>query len=135
MENKPFIEFLQKFNLSGKLQAFILYSIAMLDSADISVSTKYGMQRIQYYISSLERFGATPLLYPMYGTSELSQAFCRVSAVYGGTFVLRRGASKVYVDENCKKAVGIECTSGQQLTASVFVMNKDYTIKNRQDQP
>lgn len=44
--------------------------------------------RIYKYLSSLQVYDDSPLLYPIYGSSEISQALCRVSSVFGTTFIV-----------------------------------------------
>jgi RAB protein geranylgeranyltransferase component A len=53
-------------------------------------STKSGMQRLCAHMRALGRFGTTAFLVPLYGSGELTQAFCRCAAVYGATYLLRR---------------------------------------------
>lgn len=105
----------------------------MLDSdKDLTITTRDGLQRIRYYISSLERYGPSPFLYPMYGSSELAQAYCRVSAVYGSTFVLRRGISQVHLqkqENGVEQVKGIKCSVGQDIVTKHLILNRDYTCK------
>lgn len=57
------------------------------------------------YLHSLGRFGSTAFITPMYGVSELAQAFCRVSAVHGGIYMLRQNLTSVnFVEGECKAA-------------------------------
>lgn len=97
-ENESFELFLKKTQLLGdeensKLKSIIIHALALLDSANHSqYSIRLVISRVKYFISSLGRFGnGGAFLYPMYGQSELIQVFCRVSAVFGGVYVLRRG--------------------------------------------
>lgn len=39
---------------------------------------------------SIARYGSSPYLYPLYGLGELPQGFARLSAIYGGTYMLNR---------------------------------------------
>lgn len=36
-----------------------------------------GVENTKRFLQSLGRFGKTPLLYAMYGSGDLAQAFCR----------------------------------------------------------
>ncbi len=72
-----------------------------------SYSTKDGMLDLCQHIQSLGRFGATAFLVPLYGSGELSQAFCRSAAVHGGTYLLRRGALQVIPQEGNQRVSGI----------------------------
>jgi Rab GDP dissociation inhibitor len=50
----------------------------------------------------MARYGKSPYIYPLYGLGELPQAFARLSAIYGGTYMLDRKIESVNVDENGK---------------------------------
>jgi len=57
--------------------------------------------RMKLYADSLARFGAgSPYLYPLYGSSELPQAFARLSAIYTGVFMLNKPVEEVVYDDN-----------------------------------
>lgn len=50
------------------------------------------IDRLKLYYESMARYGqgASPFLYPLYGLGELPQGFARLSAIYGGTYMLDR---------------------------------------------
>jgi RAB protein geranylgeranyltransferase component A len=132
---EPFVQFLSKHNLSESLQNFILYTIAMFDSTDTSITTQQGWKRLQHYIASVGRYGKTAFLYPMYGISELNQSFCRVGAVYSGTYVLRRGIKSVITEidttTNKIKIKGIKDSEvSQELTCDTLIVNNDYRLSD-----
>lgn len=52
----------------------------------------------------------SPYLYPRYGLGELPQAFARLSAVYGGTYMLNQPAVEVLYENGV--AVGIKNGGG-----------------------
>lgn len=64
----------------------------------ISQNAIITIRRIKLYSESLARYGKSPYLYPMYGLGELPQGFARLSAIYGGTYMLDKP-----VDEIVKK--------------------------------
>ena len=84
---KPFIQFLTESGIPTKLFPFIMYGLSL--EASKSCTSTDGLQGIYRHISSSGRYGNTSFLVPVYGTSEFAQAFCRLSAVWGGIFVLR----------------------------------------------
>lgn len=137
-KQKSFIEFLRKdHKLSTTLENFIIYAIAMLDSKDENVTAAEGMKRIERYMNSLGKYGNSAFLYPMYGISELSQAFCRVGAVYSGTFVLRRGIQSILCHnalstQSESVVTGVMCTENQELTCDTLILNNDYRLTDEQ---
>ncbi|RLV89010.1 Rab GDP-dissociation inhibitor, partial [Spathaspora sp. JA1] len=44
--------------------------------------------RIILYVQSVAKYGKSPYIYPLYGLGELPQGFARLSAIYGGTYML-----------------------------------------------
>jgi RAB protein geranylgeranyltransferase component A len=65
-----------------------------------SYSTKHGVDDLVRHLTAIGRFGDTAFLVPMYGSGELSQAFCRSGAVYGSTYMLRRSPTAISLDNN-----------------------------------
>jgi len=57
--------------------------------------------KIKLYSDSLARYGKSPYLYPLYGLGELPQGFARLSAIYGGTYMLDKPMDEI-VFENGK---------------------------------
>jgi hypothetical protein len=56
----------------------------------------------------------------------MSQAFCRLAAVYGGLYVLRRSAAYILRDARTQSCAGIICTRGQRLHAPVVICSSRY---------
>ena len=57
--------------------------------------------------------GTGAFLLPVYGGGELPQAFCRVAAVAGATYVLRQGIRGFVVDEDTGLCSALMTESGQ----------------------
>lgn len=51
------------------------------------------IRRTKLYIDSLRHYGKSPYLYPIYGLGDLPQGFARLSAIYGGTYMLNKPIS------------------------------------------
>lgn len=71
-----------------------------------------GVQRTKKFLSSLGRYGNTPFLFPMYGCGEIPQCFCRLSAVFGGIYCLKRPLTELHFSPSDN--AGEDQTSGQQ---------------------
>ena len=104
LEDKPYIEFLQSRRLTPSLQHFVIHAITMVKP---ETPTVQGLKATQSFLQSLGRYGNTPFIWPLYGAGELPQAFCRMCAVFGGLYCLRRGASTITVSEADGKCTGI----------------------------
>lgn len=56
----------------------------------------------------MARYGKSPYIYPLYGLGELPQGFARLSAIYGGTYMLNTNIDEVLYDGD--KVSGIKAT-------------------------
>jgi len=55
-----------------------------------------GVEKIFLYGDSLRQYsGKSPYIYPRYGLGELPQAFARLSAIYGGTYMLEKPIEEI----------------------------------------
>lgn len=122
-----FAQLMQHMALTPTLRTFLAQSIAFCNH---DVSAQQAMNAVFTYQQSLMRFATkTPFLYPNYGTGELPQAFCRLCAVHGGTYVLRRGAAAVITRERehaqNEYPVGVVTTENEVVHAQhVFLSNQ-----------
>merc|ERR1719183_2980340 len=80
-----------KHSLDPNTQDFVGHALA-LHRDDTYLTKPYAdtVRRIKLYSDSLARYGKSPYLYPLYGLGELPQGFARLSAIYGGTYMLNR---------------------------------------------
>ncbi|MQL72255.1 hypothetical protein Taro_004573 [Colocasia esculenta] len=84
-----------------------------------------GLDLNKLYAESLARFeGGSPYIYPLYGLGELPQGFARLSAVYGGTYMLNKPQCKVEFDEN-GKAYGVT-SEGETAKCKKIVCDPSY---------
>lgn len=94
--NKSFKDFLKDFKISEHLQSIIIHAMCLNAADELDhVSTEESLTKLFSHINSLGRYGSTAFLYPLYGCGELSQGFCRMCAVWGGTCILRRKVSRL----------------------------------------
>lgn len=101
--------------LPEKLRAIVMYGIADLDDNNTiealggggrATSSAEGRQRLYKYAKSINRFGpgVGALLACNYGTGELTQAFCRLAAVHGATYVLKHAPAEALILKNATPA-------------------------------
>ena len=77
---------------------FIGHAIALhRDDGYLDAPALPTVKRIKLYHDSLTRYEGllSPYIYPRYGLGELPQAFARLSAVYGGTYMLNKADAQV----------------------------------------
>lgn len=87
-----------KFGLEPSTRDFIGHSMALY-TTDEYINAKGMAQdavvRIRLYANSMARYGKSPYIYPLYGLGELPQAFARLSAIYGGTYMLNTSIDEI----------------------------------------
>jgi RAB protein geranylgeranyltransferase component A len=100
--NKPFKQFLKDFKISEHLQSIIVHAMCLsaADDEQDHICTDESLTKLFSHINSLGRYGTTAFLYPLYGCGELSQGFCRMCAVWGGTCILRRRVNHLTLNFN-----------------------------------
>jgi Rab GDP dissociation inhibitor len=110
----------EKFGLKQDTIDFIGHGLALqLDDSYINSVAYPTVEKIGLYADSLERYGKSPYLYPLYGLGELPQGFARLSAIYGGTYMLNKEVdSIVYNDEGT--AIGVKC--GDEVAKGKFIV-------------
>jgi Rab GDP dissociation inhibitor len=90
-----------KFGLEATTRDFIGHSMALY-TTDEYISQKGMAQdaitRIRLYANSMARYGKSPYIYPLYGLGELPQGFARLSAIYGGTYMLNTSVDEITYD-------------------------------------
>lgn len=104
-------EVYDKFGLEATTRDFIGHAMALYQTDDYigeKGTAKDSINRIRLYVNSMARYGKSPYIYPLYGLGELPQGFARLSAIYGGTYMLNTTIDEVTYDGS--KATGIRAT-------------------------
>ena len=158
----PFHEYLKINKVSDKLQNIIVHALCFHEkkfkpNADDDeydsrtfISTVEALNNLHQNIDSIGRFGTTPFITPVYGSTEISQAFCRMCAVWGGTYILRRHITKFSfgfglatkkendsdsTEQKQKQkgevaALSLQDSTGKKFSCGAFVCNIEYWPKN-----
>ncbi|KAG0257605.1 hypothetical protein DFQ27_005046 [Actinomortierella ambigua] len=121
-----FARFVQTvFGLQGKIWTAVVYAIGF-DGNDYATTTE-GLKSVKVYLQSLGRYGNSAYLCPLYGVgSELAQAFCRVSAVYGGIYMLQHGLDHHVVEGSSNTWKALVDKKGSTLQASQLICSREY---------
>ncbi|PFX29323.1 rab GDP dissociation inhibitor alpha-like [Stylophora pistillata] len=100
-EKTPMKEVFAKFGLDANTQSFTGHALALhLNDCYVEEPCKETLMKIKLYSYSLAKYGKSPYLYPLYGLGELPQGFARLSAIYGGTYMLDKPIDEIKYDEN-----------------------------------
>ncbi|KAF5293951.1 hypothetical protein FQR65_LT10965 [Abscondita terminalis] len=100
-------ELYEKFGLDKNTQDFTGHALALYRNDDYLLQPALTtIRRIKLYSESLARYGKSPYLYPMYGLGELPQGFARLSAIYGGTYMLDKPIDEIVMGEG-GRVVGV----------------------------
>lgn len=104
-------EVYDKYGLEATTRDFIGHAMALYQTDDYINQkgvAKETVKRIRLYVNSMARYGKSPYIYPLYGLGELPQGFARLSAIYGGTYMLNTTIDEVMYDGS--KVSGIRAT-------------------------
>jgi len=109
--NTRMVDAFKKFGLDQETIDFTGHALALYSDDDyLEKPALESIKRIKLYSESLARYGKSPYLYPLYGLGELPQAFARLSAIYGGTYMLDKPIDEIVYENGV--VVGVR--SGDQ---------------------
>jgi Rab GDP dissociation inhibitor len=92
-----------EYSLQPDTRDFIGHAMALYLNDDyLNQPAAEFVERVQMYGESLSRYGSSPYLYPLYGLGELPQAFARLSAIFGGTYMLNKPIQSITYDQETK---------------------------------
>nr|CAH8822507.1 unnamed protein product [Trichobilharzia regenti] len=138
-ENRPFQELLSEKRKLDKFTQQLL--ITNLSFSNQHIKTKEAIFRIRRLLFSMGRFGPYPILWPMYGSGDLTQGYCRMSAVFGATFCLectitkieRRSSSQATEPTSSNEAITTAVTN-TSLSSSSPAVSASQSVSPRNDQ-
>jgi len=95
------------FGLQPETVDFVGHAMALQDNDDyLDKPALDTVKRIRLYGESVLRYGNSPYIYPLYGLGEMPQGFARLSAIYGGTYMLNKPADEIVYQNGV--AVGVK---------------------------
>jgi len=120
-----FLEFMAAQEVPENLQNIILFGVLMVEGDIRDYTLGNALNALQQYIYSLGVYKEnSAMLYPMYGTSDVSQGFCRLCAVDGGIYVINPELQPVSVASNEEHKVVL--TAMGELKARTVVVNRSF---------
>jgi len=115
----------EEYGLDANTQAFTGHAMALHRDDDyLEQPANITADAIQLYVFSLEKYGKSPYIYPMYGLGGMPEGFSRLCAIHGGTFMLNKSVDEVLCDES-GAAWGVK-TGNEVAKASIIVGDPSY---------
>jgi Rab GDP dissociation inhibitor len=84
---------------------------------------------MQLYLNSSGRYGDSPFLYPIYGLGGLPEAFSRLCAIHGGTYMLNTNPDEILFNGE-GKVTGIR-VGENTASAPIVICDPSYTTEDR----
>ena len=120
------------FGLENGTKDFIGHAMALWSTDDyLNEVARPTYERIMLYASSVAKYGKSPYIYPLYGLGELPQGFARLSAIYGGTYMLDTPIDEVLYESEGpdKKFAGVVTKEGTA-RAPIVIADPTYFPEN-----
>lgn len=85
-----------KFGLDDKTSSFVGHAMALHpDDSYLDRPASETVGPLRLYAESLDRWGKSPFIYPVYGLGGLPESFSRLCAINNGTFMLNQRVDEV----------------------------------------
>jgi Rab GDP dissociation inhibitor len=115
----------EHFSLDDNTQEFLGHAMALhSDDGYLDRPAIDTILPLQLYAYSLDRYGKSPYLYPLYGLGCLPEGFSRLCAIHGGTFMLNTTVDEILYDEN-GQAKGVR-HGGEVATGNFIIGDPSY---------
>jgi len=115
---------MEKYSLGQGTRDFVGHALALYrDDSWQQQPCWETIQKIRLYNDSLAHYGKSPYLYPLYGLGDLPQAFARLSAIYGGTYMLNKPVDGLVYENG--RVVGVQ-SQGETVRANAVIGDPSY---------
>ena len=117
-------EVYKAYGLGDNAKDFLGHAVALHTSDDyLNQPALETCAKMQLYLESIGRYGDSPFLYPIYGLGGLPEAFSRLCAIHGGTYMLNTKVDEVIMENG--KAAGIK-VGDQTAKAPLVICDPSY---------
>ena len=124
LASMPMKELYKKYGVGEATIDFVGHALALHhNDAYMEEPALPTVQKINLYLESHGRYGDSPFLYPLYGIGGLPEAFSRLCAIHGGTYMLNTPVDEITMADG--KVTGIR--SGENTaTAPLVICDPSY---------
>jgi len=129
LKTMPMDDIFKHYKLSENTVDFLGHAVALHTNDDyLQRPAAETIEKVQLYLESIGRYGDSPFLYPIYGLGGLPEAFSRLCAIHGGTYMLNTKLDEILFEDG--KVVGIR--SGENTAkAPLVICDPSYTTPDR----
>ena len=115
-----------KYKLEAQTIDFLGHAVALyVDDAYLDQPAAPTIEKMALYLDSIGRYGDSPFLYPIYGLGGLPEAFSRLCAIHGGTYMLNTQVDELLFDGD--KICGIK-SGDATATAPLVICDPSYAM-------
>jgi Rab GDP dissociation inhibitor len=127
---QPMKDVYKKYSLEVNTIDFLGHAVALHTTDDyLEKPAKDTIEKMQLYLESIGRYGDSPFLYPIYGLGGLPEAFSRLCAIHGGTYMLNTKVDEILFDETGKVS-GIK-SGDNTATAPLVICDPSYVTQDK----
>jgi len=115
----------KKYKLEPNTIDFLGHAVALQTTDEyLDLPAKDTIEKMQLYLESIGRYGDSPFLYPIYGLGGLPEAFSRLCAIHGGTYMLNTKVDEILMNAE-GKVTGIR-NGENTATAPLVICDPSY---------
>lgn len=115
-----------KYKLEAQTIDFLGHAVALhVEDKYLTEPAIPTIEKMNLYLDSIGRYGDSPFLYPIYGLGGLPEAFSRLCAIHGGTYMLNTQVDEVLMEGD--KVVGIK-SGDASAKAPIVICDPSYVM-------
>lgn len=123
-DKKTMQQIYDEYGLDDMCRDFLGHAMALrLNDDYVSQKATPVIKALKLYGYSLDKYGSSPYIYPVYGLGGLPEGFSRLCAIHGGVFMLQTKPDSIIFDGD--KAVGI-VSEGKAASAKYIIGDPSY---------
>jgi Rab GDP dissociation inhibitor len=125
LKNMTSEKLFKEYGLGANSIDFIGHAMALYSNDSYLTQPALEMvRRAKVYIDSVLKYGNSPYIYPLYGLGEMPQGFARLSAIYGGTYMLNKPIEEIVYGPD-GKVIGVK-SEGEVAKCKMVIGDPSY---------